>query len=129
MQFMLAYGSINDVCFFNLGITEKFWNSKKDFLDNGFGFIVLNNLNKPVSICYAACIANNEAEIDVATLNDFQQKGLAKVAVSAFVEHCVNNKIGANWDCFEDNTGSLRTALSLNFKKITDYSLLSIYEK
>ncbi len=60
---------------FDLDIANKFWSSKEDFLNNGFGFFICTENKEPVSICYTACVANNEAEIDVATVKPWQQKG------------------------------------------------------
>jgi len=114
---------------FNLSIETKFWKSQDDFLKNGFGFTVNNESGVPVSICYSACIANKTAEIDVATLPHHQKMGLAKLVVGRFVQHCLENDIIANWDCFEDNHGSLKTAESIGFKRISIYNFLSIFNK
>jgi len=112
---------------FDLQITSKFWNSKEDFLKNGFGFFVFAKKNEPVSVCYTACVADGEAEIDIATLGRYQKKGLAKKAASSFVQHCINNNIIANWDCFEDNIASLRVAEQIGFSQKRSYIFLSIF--
>ena len=114
---------------FNLSLGYKFWKSERDFLENGFGFIINNENDLPVSICYSACLANNIAEIDVATLPEYQKKGLAKLVVSEFIRFCFNNGITANWDCFEDNLSSLNTARRLGFRDIFTYNFLSIFNK
>lgn len=114
---------------FNLDLPNKFWRSEQDFLQNGFGYCVFTAADEPAAICYSACIAGKLAEIDVATLPSFQKKGLAKVVVAACIQHSVDNGIMANWDCFEDNEGSLKTAYSLRFKKKMQYNFLSIYKK
>ena len=106
---------------FNLDLANKFWKSEEDFLQNGFGYCMFNAMNEPASICYSACIAENVAEIDVATLETFQKKGLAKKTVSEFVQHCIENNIIANWDCFEDNYGSLKTAEAVGFQQLQQY--------
>jgi len=114
---------------FNLDIANKFWKSAEDFLQNGFGYCMFSALHEPASICYSACIAGNVAEIDVATLQPYQQKGLARQAVTSFINYCIENNLIANWDCFEDNVGSLKTANSSGFKKVFNYHFLSIYNK
>lgn len=114
---------------FNLDIANKFWKSEEDFLQNGFGYCIFNALNEPASICYSACIAGSVAEIDVATLQPHQQKGLAMQAVISFINRCIENGITANWDCFKDNVGSLKIANSIGFKEVLDYMLLSIFKK
>ena len=114
---------------FNLSIGSKFWSSMADFLENGFGFCVYSSNGEPASVCYSACVSNGVAEIDVATLPQFQNKGLAKIAVTEFVRHCLKHNIIANWDCFKENIASLNTAESIGFKQIREYPFLSIFKK
>lgn len=119
--------NLKSLALFNLNISSKFWSSENDFLNNGFGFIVCNENNEPVSICYTACIAQNEAEVDVATLELYQKKGMANIATQKFVQHCIENNIIANWDCFEDNKGSLKVAQQIGFNSELNYNFLSIF--
>jgi RimJ/RimL family protein N-acetyltransferase len=121
--------NFRDLQVFNLLIERKYWKSEDDFLKSGFGFFVSNESGLPVSVCYSACVVNNVAEIDIATLPEFQQRGLAKLAVSAFVEFCNANGVNANWDCFEENAGSLKTAESVGFSYVSSYNFLSIFKK
>ena len=114
---------------FNLSLESKFWKSEEDFEKNSFGYCVFNEKDLPVSICYAACVVNNTAEIDVATLPEYKKKGYAKLAVTAFVEHCCSHGITANWDCFEENISSLKTAESIGFDYIMTYNFLSVFNK
>ena len=121
--------NFDQLSLFNLALAERFWRSGPDFLRNGFGFFISNEEGMPVSICYAACVARNTAEIDVATLPGYQKKGLAKAVVSAFTRHCLQHNIVANWHCFEDNQSSLGTAESVGFKQSGKYDFLSIFNK
>jgi GNAT superfamily N-acetyltransferase len=114
---------------FGLSIENRFWNSKNDFFENGFGFIVCDGAGEPASICYSACIVNGIAEVDVATLPKFQKLGLAKLAVEYFVRHCLDQNIVANWDCFQENSNSLKTAAAIGFEHSSSYRFLSIYNK
>jgi GNAT acetyltransferase len=114
---------------FKLQLENRLWNNKEDFLKNGFGFCILNEVNSPVALCYSACVADNTAEIDVMTLVEYQKKGLAKIVVNEFVNYCVDNNLIANWDCFEENESSVRTAHSIGFENIFAYNLLSIFNK
>jgi RimJ/RimL family protein N-acetyltransferase len=114
---------------FDLGLGDKFWKSKEDFLENGFGFCIFNEKNLPVSICYTACVVNHIAEIDVLTISEYQKRGLAKLAVTSFVIHCIENDITPNWDCFEDNHSSVKTAESVGFKIFNRYKLASVFNK
>ena len=122
-------GVLKKLASFNLSIGNKFWKSENDFLVNGFGFVLNNEIGMPVSICYSACIADAVAEIDVATLPEYQRKGLAKFVVTAFVQYCIENGLTASWDCFEDNYRSLRIAEQTGFKRIFNYNFLSFFNK
>ena len=125
----IDFSSLEKLAEFKLSLENRFWRSESDFLTNGFGFTVDNEFGSPVSICYSACVSDNVAEIDVTTLPEYRGRGLAKLAVSRFVSHCLENGIIANWDCFEDNYMSLRTAESIGFKHMFSYDFLSIFNK
>lgn len=112
---------------FKLDLENRFWNGPADTLKNSLAQIVIDKDSRPVSICYAAAVENRIAEIDVFTSERYRGKGLAKLAVEAFVNNCVAKNIKPTWDCFEDNTASKKTALSLGFDKIQEYNFLSIY--
>jgi RimJ/RimL family protein N-acetyltransferase len=74
-------------------------------------------------------VANNLAEVDIVTLPNYRGMGLAKAATEAFIEQSIQQNIKANWDCFEENVASLKTAQSLGFEPIQTYWFLSIYNK
>lgn len=113
---------------FNLDLTDKFWNGKDEFVKNAFGVFIKNNKDMPVTLCYAAAVADGKSEIDVVTLDSFRGKGLAKMAVASFVTHIAHYNLIPNWDCFKDNRASLRTALSIGFLKSLEYSFLSVFK-
>ncbi|HLY70461.1 MAG TPA: GNAT family N-acetyltransferase [Puia sp.] len=119
----------NKLAIFKLQLENRFWKNREDFLKNGFGFCILNQVNSPVALCYSACVTDNNAEIDVMTLIEYRQKGLAKIVVNEFVKYCLDHNLIANWDCFEDNKSSVRTAYSIGFENILTYDLLSIFNK
>jgi hypothetical protein len=111
-----------------LGIENKFWRSKDDFLTNGYGFCVFDEEGSPASVCYSASISRSVAEIDVLTAPRFRNIGLAKKAVHAFIKHSLEMKTVPNWDCFMDNKASFKTAVSLGFTEIKRYNFLSIFK-
>lgn len=114
---------------FELQLESRFWNSKNDFLDNGYGIFVYNREAVPVSLCYTACIVDHIAEIDIATLPEFRGKGYATLAALEFIRLSQSRNIHANWDCFIENTASLRLAQKLNFREMGTYHFLSIYKR
>lgn len=116
---------------FNLDFPGQFWTSEHDFIENGIGFVAWEaRKEKVVSICYSACIDQyGTVEIDVATLANYEGKGLGKLVSSHFIAHCIEQNLVPNWDCFVSNTPSLRLAEKLGFEKQSQYMFLSIYCK
>lgn len=114
---------------FNLDLANKFWNGNEDFVKNALGVFIQDEQNNPVSLCYAAAVADQKAEIDVVTSDQHRGKGLAKSVVATFIENCVSKKIIPNWDCFKENLGSLAIALKLGFIENKLYNFVSVYRK
>lgn len=119
---------LNKLSVFGLNLSNRYWKNSANFLDNAMARVVYNQAMEPGSICYAAAVSNNRAEVDVATIEVFKGLGLAKLAVSRFVNLCIQNNIIPNWDCFEDNVASLRVAESLKFVCFNSYDFLSIFK-
>ena len=104
---------------------SRFWSSNKDFLKNSYPYCVKED--KIIkSICYAAAISNNMAEIDVVTHKAFRKKGFAKEAVLGFMTMCSKNGIIPLWDCYKNNIASVKTAFSIGFEKYFTYKFLII---
>lgn len=99
---------------FGIDLSNRFWRSREDFLAHAFGAAVLCR-GEVASICYSAAIADGVAEIDVATIDSARRRGLGKIAVSAFVHQCEARGVTPNWDCFTNNSGSVRLAASVGF--------------
>ncbi len=112
---------------FDLQLSNKFWSSREDFLKEGYGFFLTNEENYPIAMCYSTCISNNLAEVDIITRQEYQRLGLAKYAAALFIAKGLKKNIITNWDCFEENKGSLKTANKLGFEEIKKYSFLSLY--
>lgn len=107
---------------------SRFWNNNEDFFRNSYSYCVKEG-NIIKSICYAAAVSNNKAEIDVATHIRFRKKGFAKKAVLGFLKLCSTRGIVPLWDCYENNIASVKTAISIGFKKYFSYHFLIISSK
>ena len=97
------------------GIARRFWRSRQDFIRRAHAVVALHG-GEPASICYAAAVADGEAEIDVLTRPQFQRLGLGKSVVTAFVCGCFERGVTPLWDCFENNAGSMQLSRSVGFK-------------
>tara|TARA_B100001287_G_scaffold106033_1_gene89229 strand:+ start:8365 stop:9150 length:786 start_codon:yes stop_codon:yes gene_type:complete len=104
---------------------SRFWNNNEDFLKNSYSYCVQEG-DIIKSICYAAAVSNNKAEIDVATHIGFRKKGFAKEAVLGFMKLCSKRRIVPLWDCYGNNIPSVQTAISIGFKKYFSYQFLII---
>jgi len=121
--------NLRDLDALDLDIGDRFWDSESHFLKDGYGLYLQAETVAPVAVCYAAGIGNGLAEVDIHTSPDHQKNGFAKYAAALFIQQGLRRGIRTNWDCFEDNVGSLKTALALQFTAVKNYPLLSIYLK
>jgi hypothetical protein len=121
--------NVDSLAVFNLDLENKFWSGKEDFAKHAVGVFIKDKQNNPLSLCYAAAVAEQKAEIDVVTSEHHRGKRLAKTVVGAFISNCINSRIIPNWDCFVDNRPSLATALSLGFSENRKYCFVSVYKK
>jgi hypothetical protein len=122
-------GNFDSLTDLGVDIPSKFWDGRDDFLQKGFGFAAFDSRRRPLSVCYSACIANGLVEIDIATASQFRQRGLASFVLGLFVKETLERGLIPNWDCFESNAGSLRTALHLGFEEVKRYDFLSIQQR
>lgn len=113
---------------FPLDLFHRFWSEEQDFIENSMA-VTLKVQEEIVSICYSAAVSNGISEIDVYTSENRRGKGYASLTASVFINNCISESIIPNWDCFKENTSSLKTALSLGFENTKEYKLLSIYRK
>jgi GNAT superfamily N-acetyltransferase len=112
-----------------LGIGSKFWRSREDFLANGFGVGLFDASGLSLAACYTACVAGGMAEIDIQTLPEHRGKGYGRMVTDAFVNMSLDRGVVAGWDCFEENSASLRTAMAAGFAVQRSYQFISIFNK
>ena len=96
------------------GVTCRFWRSALDFV-RGAQAIVVMHRGEPASLCYAAAEADGQVEIDVLTRPQHQRLGLGKLVVARFVRRCIERGLEPVWDCFANNTASVRLCRSVGF--------------
>ncbi|CCW08107.1 MULTISPECIES: GNAT family N-acetyltransferase [Bacillus] len=101
---------------------KEYWGSKETFLNSGFGFCIEQD-GIIVAECVSIFSGNGYAEIDIATHEAYQGKGLAQTVATRFIEHCMQNDIIPSWDCYVDNIPSRKLASKLSFYHPIEYSL------
>ncbi|EOO68541.1 zwittermicin A resistance protein zmaR [Bacillus cereus VD021] len=101
---------------------KEYWGSKEVFLNNGFGFCIEQD-GMIVAECVSIFRGNGFAEIDIATHEAHQGKGLAQAVATRFIEQCIQNHITPCWDCNVDNIPSQKLASKLSFHNPVEYVL------
>jgi hypothetical protein len=96
------------------GLVHRFWRTTADFVRRANAVLVLVN-SRPGALCYAAANEGEHAEIDIVTLPQFRQFGLARLAVSRFNQLCVEQNIVPLWDCFTNNHASMALCRTSGF--------------
>jgi RimJ/RimL family protein N-acetyltransferase len=96
------------------GVVSRFWRTPADFILKSNAVVIFYR-GEPTSLCYVAAEANHYVEIDVLTLPDYRNLGLAKLAVVNFVHRCFDLSLHPLWDCFTNNPGSMMLCKSVGF--------------
>lgn len=96
------------------GVVSRFWRSPSDFINYGLPALAIHG-DTPVAVCYAAAVADKTAEVDVATLPEFRNRGLGKLVGRRFVQQCAEVGVEVRWDCFANNAGSMALGQSIGF--------------
>jgi hypothetical protein len=116
-----------DILSFNLGITEKYWQSMEDFVKNGYGWVAYVK-DKPAAIYYTVCLVNKNAEVDIFTVPEFLGRGLAVLAGMKFLQDMDQKGINIDWDAFTDNTPSIKLGEGFGYTPYLNYPLLSLFK-
>jgi RimJ/RimL family protein N-acetyltransferase len=91
------------------------------FLSNRFGFC-LRSAESIAGWCMSEYNSPSSCEIGIETAEPYQKQGVARITASALIEHASSVGISEiGWDCWADNTASVRTALALGLQKVRDY--------
>ena len=109
---------------FGLKLESRFWSSADDFIAHGLGVCLVKD-GEVVSLCYAAAVADELAEVDVVTDTQFRGQGLATIVAQEFNRLSVRSGITPTWDCFDYNTGSIKLAQRLGFVEVRRYPFYS----
>jgi RimJ/RimL family protein N-acetyltransferase len=98
---------------------EVTWASLEDFLARGLGYVLLKD-GVPVSMCSAAFVARGRVEIGIKTKASHRRRGFGLLTATAMVEGCLEAGLDPHWECFSDNTPSVRLAEALGFEPVAD---------
>ena len=92
-----------DLEMFDLALERKFYDSRDQFLQNSFGFVLYNEDSRPVSISYLICLIGRNSECDLKTLPEFRNHGYGYINITNYVRESILRGVNVGWDCFVDN--------------------------
>lgn len=92
-----------DLALFNLSLDARFYDSREEFLQNSFGFVLYDDDGRPVSISYLICRVGRNSECDLKTLPAFRNKGYGYITITNYVRESFLRRVHVGWDCFVDN--------------------------
>jgi RimJ/RimL family protein N-acetyltransferase len=101
---------------------EEVWWTVENFLSKGVSFVIVDK-SKVVAWCTPDCVAGDRIDVGVITHPAHRRRGLAAVAVSATVNHCLSSGFSAvGWHCNTGNVGSWKTAEKVGFERNREYA-------
>ncbi|SCZ11232.1 GNAT family N-acetyltransferase [Alkaliphilus peptidifermentans] len=119
--------NIDEVFEYN-GDLYNFWRTKELFMENGFGYILLDD-NKIIGHSISASVEDLEVEVDIGTEKGYRGKGIAKYLASCLIDVCLQRSMIPKWDCGVWNIPSDKLALKLGFRKLKEYPFSIIHKK
>jgi hypothetical protein len=93
----------SDLALFNLSLDSRFYDSRQEFSQSSFGFVLYNGDGQPVSISYLICQVGRNSECDLKTLPAFRNRGYGYITITNYVRESLLRRINVGWDCFVDN--------------------------
>jgi RimJ/RimL family protein N-acetyltransferase len=108
------------------GWVHSFWRDDCAFVDNGFGFCLLEESETVASWCLTVYRGEKEFELGVATAPAYQDRGFAGLVGAACVDHARAREFSLHWHCWEENVASIAVAEKLGFGDPTIYTVYRI---
>jgi GNAT superfamily N-acetyltransferase len=98
-------------------IPSHFWDNSEDFLRYGIGFSLLHQ-GKAMATAFASFIHEQQLELGIETVKEYQGQGYAKYVCAALINYCLENGYEPIWSCRLSNSGSYSLAQQLGFEPI-----------
>jgi RimJ/RimL family protein N-acetyltransferase len=104
------------------------WPSLEAYEDKGFGCVAVQDQGEGptiISWCLTDWVVGNECELGIQTDESYRGHGWArKTALGALSLAKQRGITRVGWQCWSNNTGSQRTALSVGFELLADFPVL-----
>ncbi len=100
------------------------WGGPEEFINNSFGFVLLNAQNKVVAEAHGAWIGNGLCEIGVITHPDFRGQGFSPILTRQMLQECKIRNLTPVWSCDCKNIASRKVAAKAGFQERYQYAWL-----
>ncbi|WP_325175841.1 GNAT family N-acetyltransferase [Paenibacillus profundus] len=104
------------------------WPSLEVYEDKGFGCVAIQDTDEGptiISWCLTDWVVENECELGIQTDERYRGNGWARKAALGALSLAKQRGITrVGWQCWSNNIGSQRTALSVGFKLLADFPVL-----
>lgn len=91
------------------------WQSKEDFLRNGFGYFLIRD-GRMAACAFSSGISGEYVDIGVETAEEYRGKGYGKIVAAAMVKETLRRGKIPVWACDTRNEASMKLALSAGFE-------------
>jgi RimJ/RimL family protein N-acetyltransferase len=98
---------------------KTMWPSLERFGEKGFGVAALLE-ETVIGWCTAEYASEGQCGIGIATVSEFENKGVATAMAARFVEICLQRHLTPHWECNSRNPGSVRVAEKVGFELIQE---------
>ena len=90
--------------------------SQKDFLERGVGFIVMQN-EQSIGVAYSSLVASNALEVSIVVDEAHRRKGIATALSCQLLLWCLERSIAPHWDAANDESCALAEKLGYSDKQ------------
>lgn len=104
---------------------EGTYGSLEQFLETGFGFALVID-DTIAGFCTSEFQSSSACAVGIEVLEPYQRQGFAKKMTAAFLNEASARGLTVYWECWKNNTPSVKTALSCGFQKECDYPVIVV---
>jgi len=102
-----------------------FWRDVERFLEHVHFTVIIDD--EPASTAFTAYRHDDILEIGIETAEKYRGKGLARIACTRLINHCIGNNLEPAWTCRLENMASTNLALRLGFMETKQMPYYQIY--
>ena len=114
---------------FPLRFSQRYWDSKQDFMTRAIGVGVVDEQGEPRAVCYSAAVVDGLAEMDTFVLPESRGRRLMRIVSEPFFNLAMDRKLIPQWDTFIENVPSYLLAQKFNLSPMREYDLLSLLRR